>query len=149
MRSYARLSRDVGSRINFACDLNNDDALIVAEREKTHLDQAFFVLSFAVLESHVTSLACAREAAEDRRLAMRGADFENRWDVAAKIARETLGAKPTWETEKTVVLSWYKIRSDIAHGRSPSQLADIPAVLYRADEIATTFDQIALLLKLK
>jgi hypothetical protein len=132
----------VGGRINFACDLNNDDALTVAEREKAHLDQAFFVLGFAALENQVTSLASAREAVEDRRIAMRGADFERRWDAAAKVSREVLGAPIHWETGKSVVLSWYTIRSDIAHGRAPSQFADVPAVLYRADEIAATFDQV-------
>jgi hypothetical protein len=142
VRSYARLSRDVGGRINFACDLNNDDALRAAEREKVHLDQAFFVLSFAALENQVTSLACARLPAGDRRTAMRDADFEKRWEAAIKVARELLGTAVSWEPSRQVVLSWYTIRSDIAHGRPPSQLADVPNVLYRADEIAATFDQV-------
>jgi hypothetical protein len=144
VRSYARLSRDVGGRINFACDLDNDDALSVAEREKIHLDQAFFVLSFAALENQITSLACARLTVEDRRAAMRGTDFEKRWEAAIKVAQEVLKATPSWATALPLVLSWYKIRSDISHGRSPSQLADVPAVLYRADEIATTCEQVAM-----
>lgn len=146
MRSYARLSRDVGGRINFACDLNNDDALRVAEREKVHLDQAFFVLSFAALENQITSLACARLAVDDRRAEMRGADFEKRWEAALKVAREILETAIPWETARSVVLSWYTIRSDIAHGRAPSQMADIPTVLYRADEIAETFAQVVIAL---
>ncbi len=142
VRSYARLSRDVGGRINFACDLNNEDALNMAEREKVHLDQAFFVLSFAALENQVTSLACARLASEDRRTAMRDASFEHRWETAVRVAGETIGIAAPWQAAQPIVLSWYKIRSDIAHGRSPSQLADIPTVLYRADEIAATYDQV-------
>jgi hypothetical protein len=142
VRSYTRLSRDVGGRINFACDLNNDDALKVVEREKAHLDQAFFVLSFAALENQVTSLACARLAAKDRRTRMRDADFQKRWEAAVKVAGEILNTAAPWETAWPIVLSWYKIRSDIAHGRSPSQLADVPTVLYQAREIAATFDHV-------
>lgn len=141
-RSYARLSRDVGGRINFACDLNNEDALRTAEQEKVHLDQAFFVLSFAALENQVTSLACARLIDAVRGSAMRSAAFEKRWDSAAKVAREVLGAAAQWEPVRAIILSWYRIRSDIAHGRAPSQLADVPAVLGRADEIATTLDRV-------
>lgn len=142
-RSYARLSRDVGGRINFACDLNNEEALNEAEREKVHLDQAFFVLSFAALENQLTSLACARLNDDARGTAMRGAAFERRWDAAATVATETLGVAPRWQTIRAVILSWYRIRSDIAHGRAPSQLADIPSVLDRADEIATTLGRVA------
>jgi hypothetical protein len=145
-RSYARPSRDVGGRINFACDLNNDEALRVAEREKAHLDQAFFVLSFAALENQVTSLACARLGDEVRGVAMRNAAFEKRWDVAAMVGKEILGAAVQWEMERAVVPSWYRIRSDIAHGRAPSQLADIPDVLEQADKIALTFDRVAAVL---
>jgi hypothetical protein len=141
-RSYARLSRDVGGRINFACDLNNEDALNVAEREKDHLDQAFFVLSFAALENQVTSLACARLASHDRRTAMRDAGFEHRWESAVRVASETVGIGLPWQAAQPIVLSWYKIRSDIAHGRSPSRLADIPTVLYQADKIAATYDEV-------
>jgi hypothetical protein len=142
VRSYARLSRDVGGRINFACDLNNDDALKVAEREKVHLDQAFFVLSFAALENQVTSLACARQTGTDRKIAMRDSSFEKRWDAAVAVARDTLGTELPWEATKREVLSWYTIRNDVAHGRSPLTLADVPTVLYRAEAVATTSDQI-------
>lgn len=146
VRSYTRLSRDVGGRINFACDLNNDDALTVAEQEKTHLDQAFFVLSFAALENQITSLACARLTAEDRRTAMRDAAFEKRWDAAIKVAQEILKTDVPWESARPIVLSWYTIRNDVAHGRPPSQLADVPTVLYRADKIAATFDHVVIAL---
>ena len=142
VRSYARLSRDVGGRINFACDLSNDDALAVAEREKIHLDRAFFVLSFAALENQITTLACVRLAAQERnKTAMREAKFEKRWDAAVKVAEETLKATVPWMSARPVVLSWYKIRSDIAHGRAPSELADVVPVLYQADAIATTLDR--------
>jgi hypothetical protein len=142
-RSYARLSRDVGGRINFACDLDNERALETAEREKAHLDQAFFVLSFAALENQVTSLACLRLGEDAREAAMRDAAFEKRWDVAAQVAREVLGLAAQWETMRAVILSWYRIRSDIAHGRAPSQLADIPAVLAQADQLGSTLVQVA------
>lgn len=142
-RSYARLSYDVGGRVSFACDLNNDDALQVAEREQAHLDQAYFVLSFAALENQITSLACARLASEERRVAMREADFERRWDSAVRVAKEVLGAVVSWQSARSNVLSWYKIRSDIAHGRPPSQFANVPPVLYQADEIATTRERVA------
>jgi leucyl aminopeptidase (aminopeptidase T) len=138
-RSYARLSYDVGGRINFACDIDNEEALKVAEREKAHLDQAFFVLSFAALENQINKLACARELDAKRQMAMRESDFEKRSEAAVKVARETSEASDvSWSTTKQEVLSWYKIRSDIAHGRSPSQLADVPTVLYRADRVAAT-----------
>lgn len=142
VRSYARLSRDVGGRINFACDLNNDDALKVAEQEKVHLDQAFFVLSFAALENQLTALASARLDTDDRRITMRGADFERRWEAAVRVGQEVLGQAPPWDAARPIVLSWYQIRSAVAHGRSPSRLADVPAVIYRADEIAMTFDRV-------
>jgi hypothetical protein len=141
-RSYARLSGDVGGRINFACDLDNEDALRVAEQEKAHLDQGFFVLTFGALERHITSLACARFAEEARRTAMRDADISKRWDAAAKVAREILGTDVAWDAHKGEVLSWYKIRSDIAHGRLQSAQVDLPAIIYRADDIATTSDQV-------
>ncbi|WP_454648667.1 hypothetical protein [Bradyrhizobium liaoningense] len=140
--SYSRLSYDVGGRINFACDLNNDDALRVAEAEKAHLDQAFFVLSFAALESQITSLASARLPDEKRRVAMRAADFEKRWDTAVKVAEETLSGSVPWREARLLVLSWYKIRSDIAHGQSPSALADVPKVINQADEIAATLNAV-------
>lgn len=141
-RSYVRLSHDVGGRVNFACDLNNDDALQAAEREQAHLDQAYFVLSFAALESQITSLACARLPSEARRARMREADFEKRWDSAVRVAMEVLGTGVPWESTRSDVLSWYRIRSDIAHGRPPSQFANVPSVLYRADAIAATCDRV-------
>jgi hypothetical protein len=142
-QSYSRLSRDVGGRINFACDLDNEDALEIAEQEKAHLDEGFFVLAFGALERHVTSLACARCAQEARRTAMRGADFGRRWDVAAKVGHEILNTDIAWDAHKGEVLSWYKIRSDIAHGRLQLAQVDVPAIIYRADEIATTFDEVS------
>ena len=141
IRAYNRLSRDVGGRINFACDLNNDDALKVAEQEKEHLDQAFFVLSFAALENQVTSLASANLTDGNCRAFMREAKFEQRWDAAAKVA-ETTGTAIPWGKDRSIVLSWYKIWSDIAHGRSPSLLADIVPILTTANQIAATFDDV-------
>jgi hypothetical protein len=123
--------------------VDNEEALAAAEREKLHLDQAFFVLSFAALEKHITSLACARMAEPDRRTAMREARFGDRWDAAVTVATETLGTNSSWEGSRREVLSWYKIRSDIADGRLPTTLTDVPTVLYRADEIAITSDQVA------
>jgi hypothetical protein len=142
VRSYARLSRDVGGRINFALDSNSDGALSSAEREKVHLDQAFFVLSFAALENQVTSLACGRIDAADRKTAMRDASFERRWDAAVSLAKDVLRSPPPWAVARSAVLSWYKIRSDIAHGQAPSELADVPTIIYQADEIAQTFELI-------
>lgn len=142
VRSYARLSHDVVGRINFACDLNNEDALRAVEREQLQLDQAFFVLSFAALENQITLLASARLVAEDRRTAMRDADFGKRWDASIVLAREILERPISWNASRSIVLSWYTIRSNIVHGRSPSQLADIPTILYRADEIASTSAQV-------
>jgi len=142
VRSYARLSRDVGGRLNFACDLDDEKALTAAEREQAHLDQAFFVLSFATLEHHVTTLASARLADEARRTAMRGEKFAKRWEVAIKVAGEVLKEAVPWEQEERVVLSWYTIRSDIAHGRSPSELVNVPLVLHCADQVAATLDSV-------
>jgi hypothetical protein len=141
-RSYARLSHDIGGRINFACDLDNDDALETAAQEKTHFDQAFFVLSFAALERHITLLASARLVDANRRDGMRGADFETRWDTSIQVAEETLGIDVQWKSAKREILSWYTIRNFIAHGEPPTQLTDIPSVLYRANEVAATLDQV-------
>jgi hypothetical protein len=77
---------------------------------------------------------------------MRDANFEKRWDIAVTIADEIIGSSVSWGAARPIILSWYKIRSEIAHGRAPSQLADIPTVLYRADEIAVTFDRVVLAL---
>jgi hypothetical protein len=141
-RSYTRLSYDVGGRTNFACDLDSDAALSIAEQEKTHLDQAFFVLSFAASERQITLLASIRLSENERRAAMRDAAFEQRWQAAIRVAEEILSAEVAWRTEEQTVLSWYKIRSDIAHGQSPTLLADIPPVIYKADEVAATLEQV-------
>jgi len=141
-RSYARLSHDIGGRINFACDLDDDDALGIAEQEQAHLDQAFFVLSFAALERQITLLASARFAAADRRIAMREAPFQKRWEASIQVAKEILRVDIPWQTEGRTVLSWYEIRNFIAHGDSPTQLVDVPTVLYRANEVAATLDQV-------
>ena len=73
---------------------------------------------------------------------MRNADFDKRWDAAAKLAREILATAVAWERARPLVLSWYAIRSDIVHGRPPSQLAEVPTVVYQVDEIATTRDRV-------
>ena len=142
VRSYARLSHDIGGRTNFACDLDNDDALAIAEQEKFHLDQAFFVLSFAALERQVTLLATARMGEGPRRLAMREAPFERRWETSIQVAEETLGTDVGWKSKEREILSWYKIRNSIAHGEAPTQLADVPTVLYQANEVAGTLDDV-------
>jgi hypothetical protein len=143
-RSYTRLSRDVGGRIEFACDLDSADAFTVAEQEKDHLDQAFFVLSFSALEKKITLLASARHATADQRTAMRGAAFEKRLESAVKIAREVLGTAPEWASGATLstIRNWYDIRSEIAHGDPPTQLFDVPPVIYLADDIATTLERV-------
>lgn len=142
VRSYTRLSHDIGGRINFACDLDNDDALAIAEQEKAHLDQAFFVLSFAALERQVTLLASARLGEEARRDAMRDAPFERRWQACVQVAEETLGTGVRWKGKEREILSWYKIRNFVAHGEPPTQLADVPTVLYQANEVAGTLDDV-------
>jgi hypothetical protein len=141
-RSYARLSHDVGGRISFACDLDDENALNAAEQEKALLDQAFFILGFAALEKHVTLLACIRLADAARRTSMRDAPFDRRWLTSVTIAEEILQKDVSWKAAEREVGSWYKIRSAIAHGQSPSQLADVPRVLYRADEIAATLEEV-------
>ncbi len=141
-RSYSRLSRDVVARMEFACDLNNDDALRAVEQEKEHLDQAFFVLGFAALEKQVTQLASARLPSDDAKRGMRDAKFEKRWDAAVKVAEEELGAAPSWASSRALVLSWYKIRSDIAHGDAPSGLSDIPPVIDIANDVSTALESV-------
>ena len=141
VRSYRRLSHDVGGRIEFALDLDNEDALRIAEEEKFHLDQAFFVLSFAALERQLTLLASAR-LATDRRDAMRDTSFERRWQVSIQVAEETLGVDVRWKGKERDILSWYKIRNFIAHGEPLTQLADVPTVLYQANEVAATLDEV-------
>jgi hypothetical protein len=147
VRSYARLSRDVGGRIVFACDLDSEDALAIAEQEKAHLDQAFFVLSFAALENQIVSLASARLTGSARRAGMRAADFETRWDTAARVAQQALGAETLWHRAKSAVLNWYAIRNNIAHGDSPTQLADASSVIFQADEISVSYEQVIQALK--
>ena len=73
---------------------------------------------------------------------MREAKFENRWDAAVRVANEATGTDIPWGKERSIVLSWYKIRSDIAHGRSPSRLADVVPVLIKANQITATLDDI-------
>lgn len=143
-RSYTRLSRDVGGRIDFACDSNSPDALSVAEREKEHLDQAFFVLSFSALEKKITLLASARLSVAGPRAAMREAGFDKRLESAIKVAREALGIAPEWGSGARLsnIKSWYAIRNEIAHGDSPTQLFDVPPVIYLADAIAATLDEV-------
>src|SRR5947207_8765129 len=101
-RSYTRLSRDVGGRIEFACDLDSDDALEVAEQEKDHLDQAFFVLSFSALEKKITLLASVRLSETNQRAAMRSAPFEKRVESAVKVSRDILGAAPAWASNSNL-----------------------------------------------
>jgi hypothetical protein len=143
-RSYTRLSRDVGGRIEFACDLDSAEALTIAEREKDHLDQAFFVLSFSALEKKITLLASARQATADQRTAMRGAPFDKRLESAVKVAREGLGTDPEWASgaRLSTIRNWYDIRSEIAHGDPPTQLVDVSPVIYLADDIATTLERV-------
>ncbi|MCC6776852.1 MAG: hypothetical protein IT537_09495 [Hyphomicrobiales bacterium] len=143
-RSYTRLSRDVGGRIEFACDSDSSDALSIAEQEKDHLDQAFFVLSFSALEKKITQLASARQAAARQRETMRSAAFGKRLESAVKVAREVLGADPEWASDATqsTIRDWYDIRSEIAHGDPPTQLFDVPPVIYLADAIATTLERV-------
>lgn len=143
-RTYSRLSRDIGGRIEFACDLDSSEALEVAEQEKTYLDQAFFVLAFSALEKRVTSLASARQATADQRTAMRDAAFDRRLESAVKVAREVLRDEPQWALagQLSEIRSWYVVRNEIAHGDSPTRLFDVPPVIYRANAIALTFDQV-------
>ena len=143
-RSYTRLSRDVGGRIEFACDLDSQDALGVAEKEKDHLDQAFFILGFSALEKKITLLASARLAAPEQRTGMRNAGFDRRLESAVKVAREVLGTAPEWASSEilSTIKSWYDIRNDIAHGDPPTQLFDVPPVIYLADAIAATLDDV-------
>jgi hypothetical protein len=143
-RSYTRLSRDVGGRIEFACDVNSTDALSVAEEEKAHLDQAFFVISFSALEKKITSLASVRLKTAEQRAALRSVSFDKRLESAVKIAREILGNEPEWAVGPGVstIRNWYAIRNEIAHGDSPTQVVDVPPVIYLANAVATTLDRV-------
>lgn len=146
VRAYRRLSEDVGGRINFACDIDNDDAALraleIAEEERGYLDQAFFVFCFAALERRINSLAVARENNAARRQAMRNAKFEKRFQAAKKVATEVLGLEPSWIASVSEIDSWYDIRNAIAHGESPTGLFDVPAVINRTREIATTLQEV-------
>jgi len=143
-RSYARLSRDVGGRIEFACDLDSADALSVVEQEKDHLDQAFFVLGFSALEKKITLLASSRQTTAGQRTAMRGAAFDRRLESAVKVAREVLGIESEWASAAAVstIRNWYDIRGEIAHGDPPTQLVDVPPVIFLANDVATTLEQV-------
>jgi hypothetical protein len=143
-RSYTRLSRDVAGRIEFAFDLDSEDALAVAEQEKNHLDQAFFVLGFSALEKKVTLLASMQLADAGRRTAMRDAAFNKRLESAVKVAREVLGTDPLWALDATLsdIRNWYVIRNDIAHGDFPTQLFHVPPVIGLAGQIAATLDEV-------
>lgn len=148
-RAYSRLSRDVGGRVEFACDLDSWDALEAAEQEKDHLDQAFFVLSFSALEKRVTDLASARHTAAEQRTAMRNAPFDKRLESAVKVAREVLGSEPQWASEAnlSVVRSWYVIRNEIAHGDSPTRLFYVPPVIELANSIGSSFERVAAVIR--
>jgi len=141
-RSYSRLSKDVGGRIEFACDLNSTDALNVAEQEKALLDQAFFVLSFSALEKKITSLASARQSTPNRRARMRSSGFDKRLDTAIRIVREVLGSVPEWASETPTIKNWNAIRNEIAHGDPPTQLFNVPPVISLADAIGTSLDRV-------
>jgi len=73
---------------------------------------------------------------------MRDASFERRWRVAIQVAEETLGVDVRWKGKEREILSWYEIRNFIAHGELPTQLADVPTVLYQANEVAATLDDV-------
>jgi len=73
---------------------------------------------------------------------MREASFERRWQTSIQVAEETLGTDVGWKSKEREILSWYKIRNFIAHGEALTQLADVPAVLYQANELAGTLDDV-------
>jgi hypothetical protein len=145
-RSYARLSRDIGARINFAVDLKETSSdltpLEIAEQEQLHLDKAFFVLSFAVLEREITLLASLKIKETLRRDAMRDAKFSTRWETAINVAREILGSDPAWMSAASEVKSWNEIRNEITHGEPPTQLFNIPVVIATSIEIAATLEAV-------
>jgi hypothetical protein len=112
-RAYDRLSYDVAGRIDFACDLDSDAALTIAEQEKTHIDQAFFVLSFAALERQITLLACVQLVEDGRRSAMREAAFAQRLQTAIRLSEERLAASIPWRTSEQTILKLYQVRSNL------------------------------------
>jgi hypothetical protein len=143
-RSYSRLSRDVGGRIEFACDADSADALRFAEQEKAHLDQAFFVLGFSALEKKITLIASTRLSTGDQRIAMRSEGFDRRLDTAIKVLREVLGHEPEWASapQLSTIRNWYAIRNEIAHGDTPTQLFDVPPVIQPANAIGASLERI-------
>lgn len=145
-RSYARLSRDVGARISSAIDLNDIESAPVvlegAEQEHSLLEKAYFVLSFAAIERRITLLASVKLKEALRRDAMRDAKFHTRLETAIKVAREILGADPTWMSSASELESWNEIRNEIAHGDPPTQFFNIPVVIAKGMEIAETFDEV-------
>jgi hypothetical protein len=143
-RSYSRLSRDVGGRIEFACDVDSADALSFAEQEKTYLDQAFFVLGFSALEKKITLIASARLSTSEQRAGMRSERFDRRLDTAIRVLREVLGHEPEWASgpELSTIRNWYAIRNEIAHGDPPTQLFDVPPVIRLADAIGASLDRV-------
>lgn len=144
--SYARLSRDVGARINFAIDINDTQsprlALDAAEQELSHLDKAFFLLSFAALERQITLLASVKIKEALRRDAMQDAKFSTRLETAIKVAREILGSDPSWMSAASELKSWNDIRNEVAHGDPPTQLFNIPVVIAIGTEIEMTLDEV-------
>ena len=142
-RSYKRLSVDVRGRMEFALDSDSDAAFAAAEREQEHLDQGFFVLAFAALEREINALFRARgQALGDARKT----NFPKRLATASEIARNVTGQMPAWIATTREIESWYEIRSDVAHGESPAASFDVVKVLNRANEIATTREQVAQIL---
>jgi len=75
---------------------------------------------------------------------MRGAGFDERLEAAIKIVREVLGEEPEWasQTELLTIRNWYAIRNEIAHGDPPTQLFDVPPVIYLADAIGTALERV-------
>jgi hypothetical protein len=145
-RSYARLSRDVGARISSAIDLSDIESapavLDGLEQEQSLLEKAFFVLSFAALERRITLLASVKLKEALRRDAMRDAKFRTRLETAIKVAREVLGADPSWMSSASELESWNEIRNEIAHGDPPAQFFNIPVVIAIGIEIAETHDEV-------
>lgn len=145
-RSYARISRDVGARISSAIDLNDIESapaiLDGAEQEHSLLEKAFFVLSFAAVERRITWLASVKLKEALRRDAMRDAKFHTRLETAIKVAREVLGADPSWMSSASELESWNEIRNEIAHGDPPTQFFNIPLVIAKGREIAETLDEV-------
>ena len=75
---------------------------------------------------------------------MRTAGFDKRLESAIRIVREVLGSDPEWasRTQLTTITNWYAIRNEIAYGDPPTQLVDVPPVIYLADAIGTTLERV-------